>query len=293
LGSGKGLVYKIMKTVSSLKEMFEFSRKVKDRGQTIALVPTMGALHEGHLSLITAAKKKADIVIVSIFVNPLQFGQNEDLKKYPRRLKDDQNKLKPFDPITIFTPGEKDFTPAALAAGIEVEILSKPLCGKARPGHFRGVATIVAKLFNITQPNYAFFGEKDYQQQLIIKKMTKDLSYNIEVFSLPTVREYDGLAMSSRNIYLNERERSAAPILYKALNHAKDIIEKGEKDARRINLIIAQLLGREPLVKIEYVGVVDPETLEETKEIKGKILIAIAANIGQTRLIDNLIVNAK
>lgn len=282
-----------MKTISSLKEMFEFSRKVKDRGQTIGLVPTMGALHEGHLSLVTAAKKKADIVVVSIFVNPLQFGENEDLKKYPRRLKDDQNKLKPFDPVTIFTPKEKEFTPAGLVAGIEIDPLSKPLCGKSRPGHFRGVATIVAKLFNIVQPNYAFFGEKDYQQQLIIKKMVKDLSYNIEIATLPTVREYDGLAMSSRNSYLNERERSAAPIVFKALSHAKDIVEKGEKDARRINLLVAQLLGREPLVKIDYIGVVNPETLEELKEIKGKILIAIAAHIGSVRLIDNLLVNAK
>lgn len=281
-----------MKQISSLKEMSLYSRKIKDRGQLIGLVPTMGALHEGHLALIEAAKKKCDVVVVSIFVNPLQFGADEDFKKYPRNLKSDKKKLEAFDQIILFTPSEKDFVPADSLAFVDIEPLSKKLCGKSRPGHFRGAATIVAKLFNVVQPDFAFFGEKDFQQQIIIKKLVKDLSYNIQIITVNTVREYDGLAMSSRNGYLNERERKAATILHKTLLRAKESIGEGEKDPRRLHYIMAQHIGREPIAKIDYVGIVNPETLEEVKAVKGAVLLAVAAHVGHTRLIDNMLVHA-
>ncbi|NQU17670.1 MAG: pantoate--beta-alanine ligase [Candidatus Saganbacteria bacterium] len=282
-----------MKQITSLKEMSQHSRKIKDRGQSIGFVPTMGTLHEGHLSLIDAAKKKCDVVIISIFINPLQFSQSEDLKKYPRNLKKDKNTLKSFDPIILFTPSEKDLLPHNSSAVVDVEGLSKKLCGKSRPGHFRGVATIITKLFNIIRPDHVFLGEKDFQQQIIIKKLVKDLNYNIEVTSVKTLREYDGLAFSSRNTYFNERERKAAPILYKTLLRAKEAIEAGERDPRRLHYIMAQHVGREPIAKIDYVGLCDPSTLDDVKTIKGDILLAVAAHIGHTRLIDNMVVHAK
>ncbi len=272
--------------------MAQASRKIKNRGQTIGLVPTMGALHEGHLALVNAAKKKADVVIVSIFVNPLQFGPTEDIKKYPRTLREDKKRLKDFDPIIIFAPKEKDLTPQDISTTIDVEDLSKRLCGKSRPGHFRGVAVMVSKLFNIVQPDFAFLGEKDYQQQLIVKKLARDLNYNIIIETIPTVREYDGLAFSSRNKHLSDRERKAASILYKSLVRASEAIQSGEKDGRRIHYLISQHIGREPIAKIDYVGVCNPETLEEIKNIKGKALLAAAVHIGHTRLIDNMVVHA-
>lgn len=272
--------------------MAQTSRKIKDRGQTIALVPTMGALHEGHLSLVNAAKKKADVVVVSIFVNPLQFGSNEDIKKYPRTLRDDKKKLTDFDPIIIFAPKEHDLTPPNVSVSIDIEDLSKRLCGKSRPGHFKGVSVIVSKLFNIIQPDFAFLGEKDYQQQLIVKKLAKDLNYNVKIETLPTVREYDGLAFSSRNKHLNERERNAASILYKSLVRASEAIQSGEKDGRRIHYLISQHIGREPIAKIDYVGVCNSETLEEVKTVKGKVLLAAAVYIGHTRIIDNMVIHA-
>jgi len=282
-----------MKVIKRSKEMSSFSARVKERGQKLAFVPTMGALHDGHLALVEAAKQKADVVVVSIFVNKTQFAPNEDFNNYPRTFNNDKSLLKMFDPLVIFHPSHSDIYPDNYSVWIEEEILSKKLCGKFRMGHFKGVTTVVSKLFNIVQPDYAFFGEKDYQQQLIIKKLVKDLNYPIEIVTCPTVREYDGLAMSSRNKNLSEKERKAAQMIYKALIRAKKDIEDGETDNRRVIVNMGRLLGFEPLIRVDYISLVDPHTLEDVKELKGKILVAIAVRIGKTRLIDNMIVSAK
>lgn len=289
---GAGLVPE-MKVISSISEMFAYSRKVKDRGQKIGFVPTMGFFHDGHLALISQAKKQCDIVIVSIFVNPLQFGPKEDFKTYPRNLGRDKKTLEAFDPIVLFIPKANEFASENLLTSIEVGEFSKKLCGKSRPGHFKGVATIVCKLFNVVKPDFAYFGEKDFQQQLIIKKLTEDLNYEIKIITVKTVREEDGLAMSSRNSYLNPRERKAAPILYKSLQKAKESIEGGERDGRRIHYLIAQILGREPIVRIDYIAICDPKTMEEVKSINDDTLITLAVHVGHTRLIDNIVIHPK
>ena len=276
-----------MKVITSIAEMASFSKKIKQRGQKISFVPTMGALHEGHLALISAAKAKGDVVVVSIFVNPIQFGPKEDLSRYPRDLKADKEKLSHFDPIIIFNPKAEEMYPKGFNTTIDVPGLGDKLCGKFRPGHFKGVATVVAKLFNIVMPNHAFFGEKDFQQQVIIKKMVKDLNYDIEVISVPTVREYDGLAMSSRNAYLSPEERRSAGILYRALCHGKKLIVSGIKDPKKIISALEKMISSVPGMKIEYVSIVDPETLEDLKTLKGRILIALAVWLNKTRLIDN------
>jgi pantoate--beta-alanine ligase len=283
----------MIKVISSVPEMVRFCRRVKERGQKIALVPTLGTLHEGHLSLVAAAKAKADILVVSIFVNPIQFSPQEDLKKYPRNLRRDQLLLKPFAPLTLFHPSPADLYPQDFDTYVEEKDLSPRLCGQFRPGHFRGVTTVVAKLFNIIQPDYAFFGEKDFQQQLIIKKMVRDLNYPLEIVILPTVREYDGLALSSRNSYLKPGERKSATILYRALNRGKEDLERGETDAHKILLNMKRLIAFEPAVRLEYLVMVDPVTLEPLKRVRGRVLLALAARVGSTRLIDNLIVCPK
>lgn len=273
--------------------MHDYCLKMKARGKTIGFVPTMGALHDGHLSLVEAARKKSDIVVVSVFVNPLQFGPSEDFAQYPRDLKKDLNLLKNFEVDILFLPKEADMHPKGYKTYVEVEGLSKKMCGRSRPDHFRGVTTVVAKLFNIILPDFTFFGDKDFQQQVIIKQMVKDLILPIEIINLPTVRDFDGLALSSRNKYLNPKERKSAIIIYKALSQVKQEIEKGEKDLRKILLRIRSLIGTEPSIRLDYVVIVDPETLEEKDKIKGKMLIALAACLGKARLIDNVLVEAK
>jgi len=253
----------------------------------------MGALHEGHLSLISAAKKKSKIVVVSIFVNPIQFGPAEDYKHYPRNLKKDLKLLKTYAPIVVFAPDAKEMYGPDFKSFVEVSGLGEKLCGQSRPGHFRGVTTIVAKLFNIIKPDYAFFGEKDYQQQIIIKKMVKDLNFDTQIITIPTVRESDGLAKSSRNAYLSPNERKSAAILYHALCQAKKLIKAGENNPRKIFEEMKQLISGEHAVRIEYISIVNPETLEDVKKIKGEVLIALAARIGKTRLIDNVHINLK
>ena len=270
--------------------MRSFSAKTKCRGKTIGFVPTMGALHEGHLSLIAEARKQCDSVVVSIFVNPIQFGPREDLKKYPRDLKRDCRSLKAFDPDILFLPQEKEMYPKGNKSFVEVEGLSEKLCGRSRPGHFRGVATVVAKLFNIVSPDRAFFGEKDYQQQLIIRQMVSDLDLPVEIVSLATVREWDGLAMSTRNAYLNPAERKSATILYRALLLGSELISRGERDPHKVASRMRSLLFSEPSVRIDYLAVADPATLEEIIRIRGKVLIALAVYVGSTRLIDNMLV---
>lgn len=272
-------------------EMQKYVCRMKNHGKTIGFVPTMGALHQGHLSLVEAAGRQADIVVVSIFVNPLQFGPKEDLKRYPRDLKRDKKTLEPLRVDALFTPDPAEIYPPGFKTFVEVEELSKKLCGRHRPGHFRGVTTVVSKLFNIVFPDLVFLGEKDFQQLVIIRRLVRDLSWPIQIISCPTVREYDGLALSSRNAYLNKQEREAATILYKALTFArKEIVENKEKDLNRVLFRTRALIGTEPKVRLEYLSAVDPETLEEVRQIKQRFLLALAAHVGQTRLIDNIMI---
>jgi len=277
-----------MRLIKNIADMHMFSSKAKARGKTIAFVPTMGFLHEGHLSLVEAARKKAEIVVVSIFVNPIQFGPNEDFNRYPKDLNHDKNLLSNYDIDVLFMPEARQMYPEGFKTSVEVADLSKKMCGRNRPEHFKGVVTVVAKLFNIVKPDFAFFGEKDHQQLLIIKKMAKDLSFDIKIFGLPIVREFDGLAMSSRNKYLNEKQRKSALVLYRALMLAKEEIDNGEKDIQKILLRMRSLIGTEPTIRLDYVVIADPDTLEEVKTLKGRLLIALAAQLGPARLIDNI-----
>ena len=282
-----------MREIKCLQEMQSYSRKAKAHGKKVGFVPTMGALHEGHLSLIAAAKQKADVVVVSIFVNPIQFGPSEDYTRYPRSLRKDKRGLKDMGVDVLFLPETSEMYPPGFKTFVEVEGLSRKLCGRSRPVHFRGVATVVAKLLNIVNPDAAFFGEKDFQQQVVIKQMVKDLDLPVEIVSLPTVREFDGLAMSSRNSYLTPRERKSATILYKALCLAKEEVKRGEKDPKRILFRMRSLIASEPGVRLDYAAAVDPETLEEVKKVSGKVLFALAVYLGKARLIDNMEVDSR
>ncbi|MDW7971928.1 MAG: pantoate--beta-alanine ligase [Thermodesulfovibrio sp.] len=280
----------MMEIIRVPRIMREISKELKLKGKSIGFVPTMGALHDGHLSLVKRAKEENDIVVVSIFVNPIQFAPGEDYERYPRNLETDKEKLESIGIDYLFLPDVKSLYQEGYATYVIVEDLSEKLCGRFRPGHFRGVATVVCKLFNIIRPVRAYFGQKDYQQSLIIKRMVEDLNFDIEIIVCPTVREQDGLAMSSRNTYLNEKERKAATIIYKALQEAEKLLKEGY-NPEDVNLKIYEILKSEPLVKeIQYAGVFDPFTLEEIKEKQDKYLVAVALKIGDTRLIDNIIV---
>lgn len=281
-----------MREIKDLREMRLYSQKAKCHGKKVGFVPTMGALHEGHLSLVAEARKRSDVVVVSIFVNPIQFGPGEDYLRYPRNLRKDKKLLRDLSVDVIFLPEASEMFPEGFKTYVEVEGISKKLCGRSRPGHFRGVTTVVNKLLNIICPDIAFFGEKDYQQQLIIKRMTRDLDLPVEIVSLPTVREFDGMAMSSRNAYLTSKERKSATVLYRALSLAKNEIAGGEKDTGRILFRMRSLVAGEPGVRLDYVAAVDPETLEDVKKARGKVLFALAAYLGKARLIDNLLVDA-
>jgi pantoate--beta-alanine ligase len=283
----------MMRIIKDPKEMQAIAHKLKGRGKTIGFVPTMGYLHEGHLSLVEAARSKADIVVVSVFINPTQFSQGEDLAHYPRDLKRDEKLLSNFSVDLLFLPEAGKIYGDDYKTFVEVDGLSKKLCGRTRPTHFRGVATIIAKLFNLVSPDFAFFGEKDFQQQLIIKKMAADLNFPVEIISLPTVREFDGLAMSSRNQCLTPKEREHALTLYKALLIAREEIEKGEKNHNKIIMRLRSILGAVPGMRLDYVAIVDPDTLEEVKAIKGTVLASIAVHLGKARLIDNMLIDAK
>jgi len=274
-----------------IKKIDEMKKYVKERrsDKIIGLVPTMGCLHEGHLSLIRKARKECDEVIVSIFVNPTQFGEGEDYQRYPRNLERDINLSEREGVDVIFAPSVEDMYPENYSTFVQVEgKLSSVLEGASRPGHFRGVCIVLTKLFNIINPDLSFFGEKDYQQALIVKKMVRDLNIPTRIVLLPTVREKDGLAMSSRNSYLNEKERKAATILYKSLKEAKKWIKDGEKDPSQIIDKMRSFIAKEPLAKIDYIAIVDSESLKEVKEIKRGDLIALAVYIGKVRLIDNM-----
>ena len=256
---------------------------------TVGLVPTMGYLHEGHLSLVSRAKAENKHVIVSIFVNPTQFGVNEDLSKYPRDLERDLSLLRPLGVDLIWTPTAEMMYPPGYQTWVVVEALTSPLEGAMRPGHFRGVTTVVAKLFNATQPAKAYFGQKDAQQAAVIRRMVTDLNFPLEIVVCPTTREADGLAMSSRNKYLSEAERMSATVLFRALSAAKALYEGGERNAEVLRGKIKEVLASEPLAQMQYVSCADYDTLEELDEIKGKALLSMAVYFGKTRLIDNFI----
>ena len=256
---------------------------------TVGFVPTMGYLHEGHISLARRAKEECDSVVASIFVNPTQFGASEDLSKYPRDLKRDLTLLEAAGVDLVWTPDNEVMYPPNFATWVEVEGLTKPLEGAARPGHFRGVTTIVAKLFNAVQPQKAYFGQKDAQQAAVIRQMTRDLNFPIEIVVCPIIREADGLAMSSRNTYLSPDERQAATILFRTLTAAKSAYESGVRKAETLRNIMASVLATESRAQVQYVSVADYDTLEELHTVTGKTLLSMAVFMGKTRLIDNFV----
>lgn len=268
--------------------MQQLALSLKRKGKKISFVPTMGALHKGHLSLLKRAKKLGDFVVASIFVNPAQFGPKEDYKKYPRDFKKDKELLQKAGCDLVFAPRVKDIYPEGYLTYVDVDELSEKLEGAYRSGHFRGVCTIVAKLFNIVQPDFAIFGQKDAQQAMVIKKMTEDLNFPVRIIVSPTVREKDGLACSSRNSYLNPEERTQAKVLYQALKLGEKLIKAGEKSPKKIVNKMRELINKEKLARIDYIALTDTERLESVKIIKGEILLSLAVKFGKTRLIDNL-----
>ncbi len=278
-----------MDIVRRVHLMQQICLNLKKKDIKIAFVPTMGALHFGHLSLVRRANQIAHKTVVSIFVNPLQFGPNEDYDKYPRDLTRDAEQLKELNVDYIFVPEVSNIYEEGFSTEIINDKLGSILCGKTRPTHFKGVLTVVAKLFNIVQPDFAIFGQKDYQQLILIKRMVRDLNFPIEIISCPIVRESDGLAMSSRNTYLSPEERKAALVLYKSIQYAEDKVKKGEKNLDLIKKEIKKLVSREPLAKIDYVETVDPITLEFVSKLEKEAVLLLAVYIGKTRLIDNTI----
>ena len=280
-----------MRIVTKSEDMQRLSIEYKRQGKTVGFVPTMGYLHEGHTSLINIARKHADIVVVSIFVNPIQFGPSEDYDRYPRDIKRDKEILEKMGVDIMFYPSVDDLYPKGFTTYVEVKGLSDKLCGRYRPGHFRGVTTVVAKLFNIVMPDIAVFGEKDAQQAIIIKRMVRDLNFPVKIIVGPTVREPDGLAMSSRNEYLTEEERKVAPAIYQSLLLAKNLVEQGERDASKIIAAMHEFLSKYDRIRVEYIEIVDKEELNPIERLeKGEALIAIAAYLGKARLIDNITV---
>jgi pantoate--beta-alanine ligase len=279
-----------MKVIQSVKEMQKLADKIRSRNKTIGFVPTMGFLHEGHLSLIKKAKQENSFVVVSIFVNPTQFGKGEDLTKYPKDVKHDLELCKKEKVDFIFYPSEEEIYPKLQLTWVNVDKITKDLCGKTRPTHFKGVTTIVAKLFNIVKPTKAYFGQKDYQQSLIIRKMVLDLNFDTKIIVLPTVREQDGLAMSSRNKYLNEKQRKEALVLFKSLEKAKWLIKQGERRASAIKHEIKRMI-KETSGEIDYIEIRNSNNLDNVDVLKGKILIALAVKFGKARLIDNKVIN--
>lgn len=278
-----------MKIVSTVEQVREEVKKWRQQGLTVGLVPTMGYLHEGHKSLIDKAVAQNDKVVVSVFVNPIQFGPTEDLATYPRDLERDAALCEDAGAALIFHPEKEDMYFDDFCTYIDMDGLTKGLCGKTRPIHFRGVCTVVGKLFNIVHPDRAYFGQKDAQQLAVIRRMVRDLNFDIEIVGCPIVREADGLAMSSRNTYLNEEERKAALVLSQVVRLGEELVEAGEKNAAVIKEKMIAHIEAEPLAKIDYVEIVDAQSLEPVSEIQGEILAAMAVYIGKTRLIDNFI----
>ena len=273
--------------------MSSVSRKVRrELDKTIGLVPTMGALHEGHLSLVREARRMCDVVVVSVFVNPKQFGPQEDFSRYPRDLTKDTMALADYNVDYIFAPTAEEIYPKGFSTYVEVSQLSDQLEGAARPGHFRGVATVLTVLFNIVRPDFAYFGQKDAQQTLVVKRLVRDLAFDTEIVILPTVREDSGLALSSRNAYLEPEDRRAAAIIYRALAHAEAAYGEGERSGKRLTEIVRADIEAEPRAQLEYVSVNDADTLERLDRLDDRpVLIAVAVRLGKTRLIDNIVLN--
>lgn len=280
---------KIAKTISSVRSLVKTARS---QGKKIGFVPTMGALHVGHISLIDAAVQQTDFVVVSIFVNPTQFGAGEDLEKYPRPFEQDVRICEGKGVDAVFAPKPEEMYPAENLTWVTVEKLTEPLCGQFRPGHFRGVTTVCAKLFNIVRPDVAFFGQKDAQQAVVIERMVTDLNIPLEIVVCPTVREPDGLAVSSRNQYLTEKQRKNAVHIHKSLQKCRQMIEAGATDVQQIIAEMRKVLGEVPSMKIEYVSIVDAETLQRLEHIAGRALAAVAVRLGSARLIDNVLVDS-
>ncbi|HOK52886.1 MAG TPA: pantoate--beta-alanine ligase [Armatimonadota bacterium] len=282
-----------MEVVRTIEALRAAVAAAKSEGKTVGLVPTMGALHQGHLSLIERSKEMDSFTVVSIFVNPTQFGPAEDFTRYPRPFEVDAEKCRKAGVDLIFAPLVEEVYPEGFATYVEVGGVTEMLEGAYRPGHFRGVATVVLKLFTAVEPKRAYFGMKDYQQLKVIQKMVRDLNLNIEIVPVPTFREPDGLAMSSRNAYLNPEERQAALCLYRALNIAREAVDAGERNAETVRQKALDVIQSEPLAKPDYVAVVDPETLMPIERIDGPVLIALAVRIGNTRLIDNMLIGGQ
>jgi pantoate--beta-alanine ligase len=277
----------IVKTIAELRRAVSTA---KEERKSIGFVPTMGALHEGHLSLIKESKEQNDFTVVSIFVNPTQFGPNEDLTRYPRPFEADAAKCEITGVDLIFAPSIEEVYPEGFSTFVDVGGITEVLEGASRPGHFRGVTTIVLKLFTAVEPTRAYFGMKDYQQLKVIQKMVHDLNLNVEIVPVPTFRESDGLAMSSRNEYLDPGQRKAALVLYRALIAAREAIQKGEKNVESVRQVAMTPINVEPLASVDYIAVVDPETLQPMKKIAGQTLVVLAVRIGSTRLIDNMLI---
>ncbi|HKF23424.1 MAG TPA: pantoate--beta-alanine ligase [Candidatus Angelobacter sp.] len=278
-----------MLTITSTKEMTTLSKQARREGRRVGLVPTMGALHAGHISLVRAARAKVDVVVASVFVNPTQFGPNEDFAKYPRSFENDAAMLSAEKTDCLFCPSVDEMYPAGSTAWVEVEGISGKLDGRSRPGHFRGVTTVVAKLFNIVEPDLAFFGQKDAAQAAVIRKMVRDLNFDVAIVVCPIVREPDGLAMSSRNAYLSLEERKQATVLSRSLERVQTLAAQGECDAARLAAAGKQVMSEEPAVRLDYFEVVSADTLDPVADISQGALVAVAACVGSTRLIDNVV----
>ena len=279
--------------IRDLREMQAWSDRARREGKRIVLVPTMGFLHEGHLSLVRQGRTNGDCLVASIFANPAQFAPSEDFDSYPRDLERDVRLLKEERVDLLFNPTVEDMYPRGYQTYVDVEQVSQPLCGARRPGHFRGVGTVVLKLFNIVRPHVAMFGLKDYQQVQVIRRMLEDLNLDVEIVECPTVREPDGLAMSSRNRYLEPAERKAALCLQSALGRAEALVRAGETVARRIREAVVEEIARQPLARLEYADLCDPRELHPVAEVKGPTLLALCAWVGKARLIDNRILAGK
>jgi len=282
-----------MLTITSASQITALSREARRSGQRLGFVPTMGALHQGHISLVRTARSRSDLTVVSIFVNPKQFGPNEDFGKYPRALEADSELLVNEKVDYLFTPSVEEMYPAGACTWVTVEGISDRLDGRSRPGHFRGVTTVVAKLFNIVQPDLAFFGQKDAAQAAIIRQMVADLNFDLDIVVCPIVREPDGLAMSSRNVYLDAAQRKQATVLNRALMRVQMLADRGETDAGRLAAAGREVMAEEPSVRPDYFEVVDPDSLQPVSNILRGALVAVAAYVGSTRLIDNILLYGK
>lgn len=279
-----------MRLIDSISDIKAVIKAQKSMGKTIGLVPTMGYLHEGHMSLVNMSVQHNDFTVLSVFVNPVQFGPNEDFERYPRDIDRDIKMAETAGVDVVFSPSVSEMYPDGYKTYVEVEGITNILCGRTRPGHFKGVTTVVNKLFNIVQPDRAYFGQKDAQQVVVIKKMVKDLNMNLEIVTCPIVREKDGLAMSSRNVYLSGEERKSALILSKSLFEAEELIKKGKTGKENILKYITDRIKSEKSAQIDYIEIINAETLDSIEFLKGRVLIALAVKFGNTRLIDNVIV---